>query len=95
MMDKFDHIFINPSDFYKSLDFYKNTLGWKLVSSWGEEDEERGAILKSDGDVSVVLAEEHDAKDNAVKANQNINQQFIFILKMSTSDSRAFPLVNM
>ena len=66
-MDKFDHVFINPSDFDKSLNFYKNTLGWKVISFWGENDEERGAVLKSDGGISVVLAEEHNAKDNAAQ----------------------------
>jgi len=66
-MDKFDHVFINPSNFDKSLDFYKNTLGWKVVSSWGEKGEERGAVLKSDGGVSVVLAEEHNSQDSAAK----------------------------
>lgn len=66
-MDKFDHVFINPKDFDKSLHFYRDVLGWKVVSSWGEIGEERGAVLKSEGGFSVVIAEQHDSQDNAAK----------------------------
>jgi len=59
-MAKFDHLFIAPRDWDKSFKFYKDTLGWKVVSSWGEGTKERGAVLKSDQGMGVVIAEEHD-----------------------------------
>ena len=61
-MDKFDHAFIAPKDFDKSLAFYKNNLGWEVVSSWGTAPEPRGAVLKSDGGMTVIIAEEHEKK---------------------------------
>ncbi|MBK8324611.1 MAG: VOC family protein [Betaproteobacteria bacterium] len=56
MIDRFDHLVIHPSDFERSLAFYRDTLGWPVVAQWGDEAEPRCAVL-SGGAVKVVLAE--------------------------------------
>ncbi len=58
MTDKFDHVFICPSDFDKSLAFYRDVLGFSVTSQWGRSGEPRGVQL-SRGEASVVLAEHH------------------------------------
>lgn len=57
-IDRFDHLFIAPADFAKSLAFYSDVLGWAILTTWGGNGEPRGAVL-SGGGVKVVLAEEH------------------------------------
>jgi uncharacterized glyoxalase superfamily protein PhnB len=64
MIDRFDHLFVQPSSFDASLAFYRDVLGWKLISSWGRKDEPRGACLSSEA-MSVVLAEPHPAQDKS------------------------------
>lgn len=64
MQDRFDHLFVQPSSFDDSLAFYRDVLGWKLVSSWGDKDEPRGACLSSEA-MSIVLAEAHPAADKS------------------------------
>jgi catechol 2,3-dioxygenase-like lactoylglutathione lyase family enzyme len=59
-MGRFDHLFIHPSDFDKSVDFYERILHLEKRNSWGDGGEPRGVIL-SDGDFTVVLAERHTA----------------------------------
>ena len=59
--DRFDHLFIAPADFAKSLAFYRDVLGWALISSWGDEKEGRGAVL-SGGGAKVIIAERHATK---------------------------------
>ncbi|MEQ1877481.1 MAG: VOC family protein [Bdellovibrionia bacterium] len=61
-MDKFDHLFIAPKDFDKSLAFYRDNLGWKVLADWGDGKEPKGAVLKSSGGLSLTLAEEHESK---------------------------------
>ena len=56
MIDRFDHLHIQPADFDRSLAFYRDTLGWSVVSTWGEPATGRGAVL-SGGAIKVVLAE--------------------------------------
>ena len=56
MIDRFDHFFLQPADFGLSLAFYRDTLGWSVVSTWGDEATGRGAVL-SGGAIKVVLAE--------------------------------------
>lgn len=63
-MEKFNHIFISPKDFDKSFTFYNDNLGWNVVNSWGKDGEPRGAILKSDGGMTVIIAEEHEDKSD-------------------------------
>jgi catechol 2,3-dioxygenase-like lactoylglutathione lyase family enzyme len=56
MIDRFDHLLIQPADFERSLAFYRDTLGWDVISRWGGAGPGRGAIL-SGGAIKVVLAE--------------------------------------
>jgi catechol 2,3-dioxygenase-like lactoylglutathione lyase family enzyme len=56
MIDRFDHLHIQPADFERSLAFYRDTLGWAVLSSWGDAASGRGAVL-SGGAIKVVLAE--------------------------------------
>ena len=58
MIDRFHHLFIRPADFDKSLQFYRDVLGWSVTEEWGDKKEGRGAIL-SGGGVKVVIAERH------------------------------------
>ena len=62
--DRFDHIFIEPSNCDASLTFYRDILGWKVQFSWGETGSPRGAGLNS-GQMMVVLAEDHPADDKS------------------------------
>ena len=64
MHDRFDHLFVQPSSFDGSLAFYRDVLGWKLVFSWGDKDEPRGACLSSEA-MTIVLAEPHPAQDKS------------------------------
>jgi catechol 2,3-dioxygenase-like lactoylglutathione lyase family enzyme len=63
MIDRFDHLHLHPADFDRSLAFYRDTLGWSVVATWGEPASGRGAVL-SGGGMKVVLAENgtHPAK---------------------------------
>ena len=56
MTDRFHHLFISPSNLEKSLAFYRDTLGWKVVRKWGGNGAGRGFVL-SGGGIEVVLAE--------------------------------------
>ena len=56
MIDRFDHIHIQPSDFERSLGFYRDTLRWTVVSEWGGPGSGRGAVL-SGGAIKIVIAE--------------------------------------
>lgn len=62
--DRFDHVFVEPSSFDASLAFYRDALGWKVMFSWGENGEPRGASLSS-GAMTIVLAEPHPTKDKS------------------------------
>jgi catechol 2,3-dioxygenase-like lactoylglutathione lyase family enzyme len=56
MIDRFDHLHLFPSDFDKSLAFYRDTLGWSVVEMSGEAASGRSAVL-SGGAMKVVLTE--------------------------------------
>lgn len=56
MSDRFHHLMITPADFDASLAFYRDTLGWSVVESWGGQGHGRGVSL-SGGGMKVVLAE--------------------------------------
>ncbi len=56
MSDRFHHLFIRPEDFKRSLEFYRDVLGWQVTDSWGGDGEDRGAIL-SGGGMKVVISE--------------------------------------
>lgn len=55
MIDRFDHLVLHPADFGRSLAFYRDMLGWEVVSTWGESGS-RGVVLSS-GATKVILAE--------------------------------------
>jgi uncharacterized glyoxalase superfamily protein PhnB len=64
MSDTFDHFFVAPANFERTLAFYRDALGWRVDFSWGGEGEPRGAQLNG-GAVRVVIAEQHDANDRS------------------------------
>jgi catechol 2,3-dioxygenase-like lactoylglutathione lyase family enzyme len=80
-MDSFDHIFIAPKNFDKSLDFYSKILKWPIITSWGGNRQPRGAILKSHGGMILVLAEPHDDSiDEAWKEGRVSHQPTIHLM---------------
>jgi uncharacterized glyoxalase superfamily protein PhnB len=62
--DRFDHLFIAPSDFDRALAFYRDTLGWRVAAQWGGGGAPRGAQLDGGG-TRLVIAEPHDAADRS------------------------------
>jgi catechol 2,3-dioxygenase-like lactoylglutathione lyase family enzyme len=56
MIDRFDHLHLQPADFDRSLAFYRDTLGWSVISAWGDPATGRGAVL-SGGAIKLVLTE--------------------------------------
>jgi catechol 2,3-dioxygenase-like lactoylglutathione lyase family enzyme len=56
MIDRFDHLHIQPADFERSLAFYRDTLGWAVISQWGGGGPGRGVVLSS-GALKVILTE--------------------------------------
>ena len=62
--DQFDHFFIAPSSFDDTQAFYRDTLGWREIASWGGDGEPRGVVLTGGG-IRVVLAEQHTANDHS------------------------------
>ena len=77
--DRFDHVFVQPSSFNASLAFYRDAPGWKVMYSWGESGEPRGASLSS-GAMSIVLAEPHPADDNSKSRGLNGTRPTIHLL---------------
>jgi uncharacterized glyoxalase superfamily protein PhnB len=63
-LDRFDHLFVQPSSYDASLAFYRDALAWKVMFSWGGSGEPRGVSLSS-GAMSIVLAEPHPAEDKS------------------------------
>ena len=62
--DRFDHLFIAPSDFDRTVAFYRDALGWSSVATWGGDGEPRGVVLNG-GAIEMVFAERHDANDHS------------------------------
>ncbi|HET7547355.1 MAG TPA: VOC family protein [Usitatibacter sp.] len=60
MTDRFHHLFIAPTDFEKSLKFYRDRLGWTITGKWGGNGSGRGVVL-SGGGIEIVLAENEGA----------------------------------
>jgi catechol 2,3-dioxygenase-like lactoylglutathione lyase family enzyme len=63
--DRFDHVFVEPSNFDASLAFYRDALGWRERFAWGGGDEPRGVCLDAPGGMSIVMAEPHAAADRS------------------------------
>lgn len=72
MIDRFDHLHIQPGDFDRSLAFYRDTLGWSVVSAWGDGASGRGVVL-SGGAMKVVLAERPGSPANGAKPRAAIH----------------------
>jgi len=68
--DRFDHLFIAPSDFDRAVAFYRDSLGWRTIAAWGGEAEPRGVVLNG-GSIEMVLAERHDADDHSWSHGMN------------------------
>ena len=62
--DRFSHLFIAPTDFDRSVAFYRDALQWSTVASWGGNAEPRAIVLRG-GSVEVVLAERHPSEDHS------------------------------
>lgn len=62
--DRFDHLFVAPADFDRTVAFYRDALGWTRIASWGGDGEPRGIVLDG-GSVRIVLAERHAADDHS------------------------------
>ena len=56
MSDRFDHLAIAAADFDKSLAFYRDVLGWRVIDEWPERGAGRGAVLTGGG-IRLVLSE--------------------------------------
>ena len=97
--DRFDHVFLQPSSFEESLAFYRDSLGWQVLFSWGGNGAPRGAGLGS-GAMTIVIAEHHSAEDKSKSHGINgtrptlhlrvedINQRYA---ALSKSGSTLFP----
>jgi len=71
MIDRFHHLFIAAEDFERSLEFYRDVLGWAVTHTW-EEHGDRGAIL-SGGAVKVVIAQRKSAGASAEQPNVHLD----------------------
>lgn len=63
-LDRFDHVFVEPASFDASLAFYRDSLGWRMLFSWGGPGEPRGVCLGSET-MRIVIAEPHPAQDHS------------------------------
>ncbi|MBK6980836.1 MAG: VOC family protein [Betaproteobacteria bacterium] len=72
MIDRFDHLHIQPADFDRSLAFYRDTLGWSVVASWGDPASGRGAVL-SGGATKIVLAERSSFPAGAAQSRLSVH----------------------
>jgi catechol 2,3-dioxygenase-like lactoylglutathione lyase family enzyme len=68
--DRFDHLFIAPSNFDRAIVFYRDSLGWSPVASWGGDGEPRGVVLNG-GAIELILAERHDTDDHSWSHGMN------------------------
>jgi catechol 2,3-dioxygenase-like lactoylglutathione lyase family enzyme len=76
--DRFDHLFIAPSDFDRTVAFYRDSLGWSPAGAWGGAEEPRGIVLEG-GTVKVVLAERHAADDHSWSHGINANRPTVHL----------------
>lgn len=84
--DRFDHLFIAPTDFDRAVAFYRDALGWQTVASWGGDGAPRGIILNG-GAVEAVLAEQHSTDDHSWSHGFN-GQRPTVHLRVDDLDSR-------
>jgi predicted enzyme related to lactoylglutathione lyase len=55
----FNHLFISPADWDRSVKFYRDVLGWSIEHDWGDQKAGRGVSLRSQGGMQVVLVENY------------------------------------
>jgi uncharacterized glyoxalase superfamily protein PhnB len=79
-------LFIAPADFDRAIAFYRDTLRWRPVASWGGGGEPRGAIVNGGG-IEVVLAERHAADDHARPQGSNEQRPTVH-LRVDDIDAR-------
>jgi len=84
--DRFDHLFIAPSDFGRAVAFYRDSLGWTPVATWGGDGEPRGVILDG-GTIEIVLAERHDTDDHSWSHGMNEHRPTVH-LRVDNLDER-------
>jgi len=56
---RFDHVFMGTTEYERSIQFYQDTLGFEVISEWGDSNSGRGAIAKHASGFQVNLAEAH------------------------------------
>ena len=83
--DRFNHLFIAPSDFDRTVAFYRDSLGWTAVAAWGGDSEPRGIILNG-GAIQIVLAERHDTDDHSWSHGMNGHRPTIHLTVDSLDD---------
>lgn len=59
-MEKFEHLFIQPRDYTKSFQFFREVLGWTVTYSHGDSSDAGRLAYFSYNDFKLVLAEDHD-----------------------------------
>jgi len=71
--DRFDHLFIAPSDFDASLKFYCYVMKWEIIREWKSSEGARGVVL-SGGGIELILAERHhngeSSHDDGIVGNE-------------------------
>ncbi len=68
MADRFDYLVFTPSDFQKSLRFYRDILGWQLLDSLEGRSAAHYAIL-SGGGVRIMLRQAAGSNARAVPSS--------------------------
>ncbi|PCJ18882.1 MAG: hypothetical protein COB02_09085 [Candidatus Cloacimonadota bacterium] len=61
---KFDHLFIEPSNFKNTKSFLMNTLKLNEDHSWGDDSQGLGGHYSNEH-MKVVIADHHDTNDSA------------------------------
>jgi uncharacterized glyoxalase superfamily protein PhnB len=59
--------------------FYRDSLGWSPVATWGGDGEPRGAILNG-GTIEIVLAERHDTDDHSWSHGMNGHRPTVHLM---------------
>jgi catechol 2,3-dioxygenase-like lactoylglutathione lyase family enzyme len=87
MIDRFHHLFIEPSDYEASLAFYRDVLGWTVTENWGGNGSGRGAML-SGGGIQVVVAERERERGTNAPSNAAGGSRFNVHLDIHDIDAR-------
>ena len=85
-MEKFDHLFIQPNDFSKSIFFFTEVLGWKVKQAFGEAKDAGRLAYLTFGDFTLILAEDHDFTTDPMTKPKFYNVKNRVSLHFSTPD---------